>query len=73
MTGNGVHSCFSAFPLIPLCAGRGRLSPSPSALASTADFFRPILMSSLNADGSPGYINAVFASVSPQPSGVWGC
>ncbi|XP_015132969.2 receptor-type tyrosine-protein phosphatase kappa isoform X2 [Gallus gallus] len=27
-----------------------------------ADFFRPILMSSLNADGSPAYINAVFAS-----------
>uniref|UniRef100_A0A8C9FSF1 protein-tyrosine-phosphatase n=1 Tax=Pavo cristatus TaxID=9049 RepID=A0A8C9FSF1_PAVCR len=27
-----------------------------------ADSFRPILMSSLNADGSPGYINAVFAS-----------
>ncbi|NXD88718.1 PTPRK phosphatase, partial [Halcyon senegalensis] len=25
-----------------------------------ADSFRPILMSSLNADGSPGYINAVF-------------
>ncbi|NXF82627.1 PTPRK phosphatase, partial [Sclerurus mexicanus] len=27
-----------------------------------ADSCRPILMSSLNADGSPGYINAVFAS-----------
>ncbi|NXL87748.1 PTPRM phosphatase, partial [Alectura lathami] len=27
-----------------------------------ADSYRPILMSSLNADGSPGYINAVFAS-----------
>ncbi|XP_052526095.1 receptor-type tyrosine-protein phosphatase kappa-like isoform X3 [Tympanuchus pallidicinctus] len=27
-----------------------------------ADSFRPILMSSLNADGSPGYINAVFAN-----------
>ncbi|XP_008946892.1 PREDICTED: receptor-type tyrosine-protein phosphatase mu-like, partial [Merops nubicus] len=27
-----------------------------------ADCFRPILMSSLNADGSPGYINAVFVN-----------
>ncbi|NWW61347.1 PTPRM phosphatase, partial [Ifrita kowaldi] len=27
-----------------------------------ADFCRPILMSSVNADGSPAYINAVFAS-----------
>ncbi|KGL97037.1 Receptor-type tyrosine-protein phosphatase kappa, partial [Charadrius vociferus] len=27
-----------------------------------ADSWRPILMSSLNADGSPGYINAVFAN-----------
>ncbi|KAM9250428.1 LOW QUALITY PROTEIN: receptor-type tyrosine-protein phosphatase kappa-like [Cariama cristata] len=27
-----------------------------------ADSYRPILMSSLNADGSPGYINAVFAN-----------
>ncbi|XP_053910515.1 receptor-type tyrosine-protein phosphatase kappa isoform X2 [Cuculus canorus] len=28
-----------------------------------ADSCRPILMSSLNADGSPGYINAVFANM----------
>lgn len=35
-------------------------------LASTADSCRPILMSSLNADGSPGYINAVFANVRLQ-------
>ncbi|XP_014807951.1 PREDICTED: receptor-type tyrosine-protein phosphatase T-like [Calidris pugnax] len=27
-----------------------------------ADSYRPILMSSLNAEGSPGYINAVFAN-----------
>ncbi|XP_031413053.1 receptor-type tyrosine-protein phosphatase kappa-like isoform X2 [Meleagris gallopavo] len=38
-----------------------------------ADSFRPILMSSLNSDGSPGYINAVFANVRLQPSGAWGC
>ncbi|KAM9587566.1 receptor-type tyrosine-protein phosphatase T-like isoform 6-T6 [Morphnus guianensis] len=31
-----------------------------------ADSCRPILMSSLNADGSPGYINAVFASTYTQ-------
>lgn len=35
-------------------------------LASAADSCRPILMSSLNADGSPGYINAVFANVRLQ-------
>ncbi|XP_032941948.1 receptor-type tyrosine-protein phosphatase U-like [Catharus ustulatus] len=32
-----------------------------------ADSCRPILMSSVNADGSPAYINAVFASVRLRP------
>lgn len=79
---SGAGSAFSSKPLQPvphgptltpplaekapcLCAGRGRLLIS--LFASAADSCRPILMSSLNADGSPGYINAVFADVRLQP------
>ncbi|NWW85695.1 PTPRK phosphatase, partial [Rhynochetos jubatus] len=35
-----------------------------------ADFFRPVLMSVLNADCSPGYINAVFASTYTKENGL---
>lgn len=51
-----------------------RECPIPSLsllLASAADSCRPILMSSVNADGSPAYINAVFASVRLRAPGEW--
>ncbi|NWT26636.1 PTPRK phosphatase, partial [Cardinalis cardinalis] len=35
-----------------------------------ADSCRPILMSSVNADGSPAYINAVFASTYTEEEGI---
>lgn len=51
-----------------LSVGRERSIISLSVfLASAADSCRPILMSSVNADGSPAYINAVFASVRLRP------
>lgn len=56
------------------CPSVGRERPIISSslrLASAADSCRPILMSSVNADGSPAYINAVFASVRLRPRREW--
>lgn len=60
----GSHADPTACRESPMHLCRERMAHQFSLLlASAADSCRPILMSSLNADGSPGYINAIFANV----------